>query len=83
MWPRRWRGCITGTDKAGTGRSTRRLKPLGKPRQNARKGCAKVELVRLSPNPAWLDKAIWIFDRLGPEASGKQSGKGSEEALAA
>lgn len=59
------------------------LKPLGKPGQNARKWYAMVELERLSRDPAWLDKAIRIVDRLVREANGKQKSKGSEEALAA
>jgi hypothetical protein len=42
-----------------------------------------VELERSSRDPAWLDKTIRIVDRLVREANGKQSGKGSEEALAA
>jgi hypothetical protein len=41
-----------------------------------------VELERLGRDPAWLDKAIRIVDRLVREA-GKQKGKGSEEPLAA
>lgn len=59
------------------------LKPLGKPAQNARKLYAMVELERLSRDPAWLDKAIRIVDKLVREANGNQKGKGSEEALAA
>jgi hypothetical protein len=58
------------------------LKPLGKPAQKARKWYAMVELERLGRDPAWLDKAIRIVDRLVREA-GKQKGKGSEEPLAA
>jgi hypothetical protein len=59
------------------------LKPLGKPGQNARKWYAMVELERLSRDPAWLDKAIRIVDRLVREANGTQKRKGPEEALAA
>ena len=59
------------------------LKPLGKPGQNARKWYAMVELERLSRDPAWLDKAIRLVDKLVREANGKQRGKGSEETLAA
>lgn len=51
------------------------LKPLGKPAQNARKWYATVELERLSRDPAWLDKAIRIVDRLVREANGKNKGK--------
>ncbi|MEI7733681.1 MAG: hypothetical protein WCO56_29215 [Verrucomicrobiota bacterium] len=58
------------------------LKPLGKPAQNARKWYATVELERLSRDPAWLDKAIRIVDRLVREANGKQTGKGLETPLA-
>lgn len=59
------------------------LKPLGKPAQNARKWYATVELERLSRDPAWLDKAIRIVDKLVREANGKQKGKGLGEPLAA
>jgi hypothetical protein len=59
------------------------LKPLGKPAPNARKWYAMVGLERVSCDPAWLDKAIRVVDRLVREANGKQKGKGSEEALAA
>jgi hypothetical protein len=59
------------------------LKPLGRPAQNARKWYATVELERLGRDPAWLDKAIRIVDRLVREANGKQKGKGPGEALAA
>lgn len=59
------------------------LKPLGKPAQNARKWYATVELERLSRDPAWLDKAIRIVDRLVREANGKQNGQGLKESLAA
>lgn len=59
------------------------LKPLGKPGQNARKWYAMVELERLSRDPAWLDKAIRIVDRLVREANGTRKRKGPEEALAA
>jgi hypothetical protein len=59
------------------------LKPLGRPAPNARKWYAMVELERLSRDPAWLDKAIRIVDRLVREANGKQNGKGLEEPLAA
>ena len=59
------------------------LRQLGKPAQNARKWYAMVELERVSRDPAWLDRAIRIVDRLVREANGKQKGKGSEEALAA
>jgi hypothetical protein len=52
------------------------LRPLGKPAQNARKWYAMVELERVSRDPAWLDKAIRIVDRLVREANGKQNGKG-------
>jgi hypothetical protein len=46
------------------------------PGQNARKWYAMVELERLSRDPAWLDKAIRIVDRLVPEANGTQKRKG-------
>ena len=59
------------------------LKPLGKPAQNARKWYAVVELERVSRDPAWLDRAIRIVDRLVREANGKQKGKGLSETLAA
>ena len=59
------------------------LKPLGKPAQNARKWYATVELERLSRDPAWLDKAIRIVDRLVRQANGKEKGKGVDESLAA
>jgi hypothetical protein len=59
------------------------LKPLGKPAQNARKWYAMVELERVSRDPAWLDRAIRIVDRLVREANGKQKSKGQEEPLAA
>ena len=59
------------------------LKPLGKPAPNARKWYATVELERLARDPAWLDKAIRIVDRLVREANGNQKDKGSGEALAA
>ena len=59
------------------------LKPLGRPVQNSRKWYATVELERLSRDPAWLDKAIRIVDRLVREANGTQKRKGPEEALAA
>ena len=59
------------------------LKPLGKPAQNARKWYAMVELERLGRDPAWLDKAIRIVDGLVREANRTQTGKGSEEPLAA
>jgi len=59
------------------------LKPLGKPGQNARKWYAMVELERLARDPAWLDKAIRVVDRLVREANGKKRGKGLEETLAA
>jgi hypothetical protein len=42
-----------------------------------------VELERLSPDPARLDKAIRVMDRLAREANGKQRGKKLEETLAA
>jgi len=42
-----------------------------------------LELERLSRDPAWLDKAIRIVDRLVREANGTQKRKGPEEALAA
>ncbi len=42
-----------------------------------------VELERVSRDPAWLDKAIRIVDRLVREANGKHKGKGLEEPLAA
>ena len=58
------------------------LKPLGKPAQNARKWYATVELERLSRDPAWLDRAIRIVDRLVREANGKEKGRGLEEPLA-
>jgi hypothetical protein len=51
--------------------------------QKAGKWYAMVELERLGRDPAWLDKAIRIVDRLVREANGKQHGKGSEEPLAA
>lgn len=51
------------------------LKPLGKPAQNARKWYATVELERLSRDPAWLDKAIRVVDRLVREANGTPSGR--------
>ncbi len=38
-----------------------------------------VEWERLSRDPAWLDKAIRVVDRLVREANGKQKGKGPEE----
>jgi len=59
------------------------LKPLGKPGQNARKWYAAVELERVSRDPAWLDKAIRIVDRLVREANGDKKGKEHEESLAA
>ena len=59
------------------------LKPPGKQGQNARKWYAVVKLERVSCDPAWLDKAIRIVDRLVRSANGKQKGKGSEETLAA
>jgi hypothetical protein len=59
------------------------LKPLGKPGQNARKWYAMVELERLARDPAWLDKAIRVVDRLVREANGSQKGKGLDETLAA
>ena len=59
------------------------LKPLGKPAQNARKWYATVELERLSRDPAWLDKAIRIVDKLVREANGGKKGKGPDESLAA
>ncbi len=37
---------------------------------------------KLSRDPAWLDKAIRIVDRLVREANGKQRGKGPDESLA-
>jgi len=58
------------------------LKPLGKPARNARKWYALVELEHVARDPAWLDKAIRIVDRLVREANGKQRGKGLEETLA-
>ena len=58
------------------------LKPLGKPAQNARKWYATVELERLSRDPAWLDRAIRIVDRLVREANGKEKGRGLEGPLA-
>ena len=58
------------------------LKPLGKPAQNARKWYAMVELERLSRDPAWLDKAIRLVDRLVREANGKQKSKEPAEPLA-
>ena|SRR5436190_1476941 len=57
------------------------LKPLGKPAQNARKWYAMVELERLSRDPAWLDKAIRIVDRLVREANGKKSKEFDEPLL--
>jgi hypothetical protein len=59
------------------------LKPLGKPGQNARKWYAAVELERVSRDPAWLDKAIRIVDRLVREANGDKKVKETEESLAA
>ena len=59
------------------------LKPLGKPGQNARKWYATVELERLSRDPAWLDKAIRLVDRLIREANGKPKGRGLDEPPAA
>ena len=59
------------------------LKPLGKPVQNSRKWYATVELERLSRDPAWLDKAVRIVDRLVREANGRQRGEGLDESLAA
>ena len=59
------------------------LKPLGKPAQNARKWYAMVELERVSRDPAWLDRAIRIVDRLVREANGRPKGKGLEVPLAA
>ena len=59
------------------------LKPLGRPAQNARKWYAMADLERVSRDPAWLDKAIRIVDRLVREANGKQKGKGQEAPLAA
>ncbi len=50
------------------------LKPLGKPGQNARKWYATVELERVSLDPAWLDKALRIVDRLVREANGEKKG---------
>ena len=41
-----------------------------------------MELERLSRDPAWLDKATRIVDRLVREANGKQKGKGLVEPLA-
>ena len=59
------------------------LKPLGKPGQNARKWYATVELERLSRDPAWLDKAIRLVDRLIRESNGKPQGRGVNEFPAA
>jgi hypothetical protein len=59
------------------------LKPLGKPAQNARKWYAMADLERVSRDPAWLDKAIRIVDRMVREANGKNKSKGLEEPLAA
>ena len=59
------------------------LKPLGRPVQNSRKWYATVELERLSRDPAWLDKAVRIVDRLVREANGRQRGKELDEPLAA
>jgi hypothetical protein len=59
------------------------LETAGEPAQNARKWYAMVELERPGRDPAWLDKAIRIVDRLVREANGKQKGKGSEEPFAA
>jgi hypothetical protein len=59
------------------------LKPLGKPVQNSRKWYATVELERFSRDPAWLDKAVRIVDRLVREANGRQRGEGLDESLAA
>ena len=58
------------------------LKPLGKPARNARKWYATVELERVSRDPAWLDRAIRIVDRLVREANGKQRGEELAEPLA-
>lgn len=57
------------------------LKPLGKPAQNARKWYATVELERVGRDPAWLDKAIRIVDRLVREANGDKKGKRLESPL--
>ena len=57
------------------------MKPLGKPGQNARKWYAMVELERLARDPAWLDKAIRVVDKLVRVANGKQTGQGHEETL--
>ena len=59
------------------------LKPLGKPNQNARKWYATVELERLSRDPAWLDKAIRLVDRLIREANGNGKGRGGDAPPAA
>lgn len=59
------------------------LRPLGKPGQHARKWYAMVGLERLRRDPAWLDEAIRLVDRLAREANGKLKGKRSEEAPAA
>jgi len=59
------------------------LKPRCRPKQNARKWYAPVELERLSPDPVWLDRATRIVDRLVREANGDKKGKEFEETLAA
>ena len=52
-----------------------RLKPLGKPVQNARKSFTTVEVERLSCEQDWLDKAIRIVEKQIQEMNRKQRGK--------
>lgn len=55
------------------------LKPLGKPMQNGRKWFATCELLRLSQDPEWLEKAIRFVERHVQESNRRQRAKRSDD----
>ncbi len=61
---------------------TGHLKPLGKPSQNARKWFATVELLRLSQDAAWLDKAIRVVEKHVQDNNYKQRNRAGDDANA-
>jgi hypothetical protein len=61
---------------------TGHLKPLGKPAQNARKWFATAEILRLSEDVTWLDKAVRIVEKQVHDANSKQRGKDGVTVLA-
>ncbi|HMP82709.1 MAG TPA: hypothetical protein PKA41_08420 [Verrucomicrobiota bacterium] len=65
------------------------LKPLGRPSQNSRKWFATSEIMRLSHDIGWLDKAVRIVEKHVHDLNAKQRGRdldavpASDESLAA